>query len=408
MLKVRPKSIISIVAVFTLCTCIDPYIPNLKGYDPLLVIDGLITDANASYTVRLSRTFQEQNSDPLMVSDATVFITDDIGNSTYLDNKGNGIYKTDSIEFQGIIGRTYMLHVQAKGGGIYESEPCVMQPVPDIDSIYFARDQEIINNGTETQDGIRIYLTSKEGEINQYYRWAFEETWKFKVPNPKRYNYINDSTIVTVGEIKEFCWKNRESDGILIHSIGPGESGTIMKEPIFFIAADQSDRLLIEYSILVKQYSISKREYDFWNDLNQVNVSGADIFAKQPFTVTSNLRNINNSRERVLGYFQVSAVKQKRRNIPFSEIVGLNLPFYHYPCEIILKDPNDYPSPSGPEMTWNQIYAMFCVTSDYYFIEPLYIPGTDQLQKLIFSRPECANCELTGTRKKPDFWVDLN
>ena len=408
MLRMRPKFIIAMVAVFSLCTCIDPYVPNLKGYDPLLVIDGLITDANTSYTVRISKTFQEQNTEPSSVSDATVFISDDIGNSSYLNNRGGGIYKTDSIEFHGIIGRTYVLHVQAKSGEVYESESCLMQPVTDIDSIYFAKDQEIINNGTETQDGIRIFLDSKEGDNNEYCRWAFDETWKYKVPYPKRYNYINDTTIIPVGDIKEFCWKYQESDGILIRSNGSGQTGTVKKQPILFIAADQSDRLLIEYSILVKQYSISKMEYDFWNDMNQVNISGEDIFSKQPFTVTSNIHNITNSTERVLGYFQVSAVKQKRKYIPFSEIVGLKLPFYHYPCEIIQKDPNDYPNPWGPKMTWNQIYSIFSKSSDYYFIEPLYVPGTDQLAKLVFARPECANCELSGTRKKPDFWIDLN
>jgi hypothetical protein len=59
-------------------------------------------------------------------------------------------------------------------------------------------------------------------------------------------------------------------------------------------------------------------------------------------------------------------------------------------------------------MTWDQIYSIFSKTSDYYFVEPLYIPGTDKLQKLVFARPECANCELTGYSKKPDFWIDLN
>lgn len=404
----KSRFIIALVAVFTLCTCIDPYIPNLKGFEPLLVIEGLITDANTSYTVRLSKTFQQQNDDPVVVSDATVFITDDAGISSYLNNKGNGTYKTDSLEFQGVIGRTYVLHVQTKGGEVYESDPCLMLPVSDIDSVYFAKDQEIVNNGTETQDGIRIFLDSKEGAGNQYYRWAFEETWKYKVPYPKKYDYINDTIINPVSDIKEFCWKTRESDGILINSNSSGLSGAIKKQPLFFIAADQSDRLLIEYSILVRQYSISKSEYDFWNDLNQVDVSGSDIFARQPFTVTSNLRNINNPKERILGYFQVSAVRVKRKFIPFSEIVGLNLPFYHYPCEMIQKDPNDFPNPHGPKYTWNQIYALYCKTSDYYFVEPLYIPGTDELSKLVFARPECANCELTGTRTKPDFWVDLN
>src|SRR5664280_3690493 len=107
MLKVRPKSIIAMVAVFTFCTSIDPYTPKLRGYDSLLVVDGLITDANTSYSVKLSRTFQVQNSTPAMVSDANVSITDNGGNNINLGNKGNGIYKTDSLDFTGMVGRTY-------------------------------------------------------------------------------------------------------------------------------------------------------------------------------------------------------------------------------------------------------------------------------------------------------------
>ncbi len=409
MLKMGHKSIIAIVAVFALSTCIDPYSPKLKGYNSLLVVDGLITNTNTSYTVKLSRTIQNQNTTPTMVLDASVTITDDAGNTINLYNTGSGIYKTDSLAFTGNIGRTYTLHIKTGEGEEYVSDPCLMQSVPDIDTIYFAKDQQVVNNGTQTEEGISIYLDSKEGDNNQYYRWAYEETWKFKVPDPKKYNFDPaDSSITSVPEIKEYCWKSRNSDEILIYSNLAGQSGPVRKEPITFIASDQSDRLLIEYSILVKQYSVSKNEYEFWNNLNQVNESGGDIFASQPFPVISNIHNINNPNEEVLGYFQVSAVSQKRENIPFSEIVGLNLPYYTYPCKRIEAKPGDYQQPLGPLITWDFVYDLFCVTSDYYFVEPEYFNGTSQLEYMVFSKPDCADCELTGTSIKPDFWVDLN
>jgi hypothetical protein len=357
MLKVGLKPFITLIAVFTFCTCIDPYVPKLKGLESLLVIDGLITDANTSYTVKLSKTFQAQNSIPEGVSDAIVSISDDAENTYYLINKGGGVYKTDSLAFAGTIGRTYVLHVLTHDGEEFESDPCLMQSVPEIDSIYFARDQHIVNNGTQTQDGVSIYLDSKQGDNNKYYRWAFDETWKFKVPDPKKYDMnLADSTLVPVAEVKQFCWKDNKSADILVRAIYAGETTQITKQPIFFIATDQSDRLLVQYSILVSQYSISKNEYEFWNNLKQVNESGGDIFAKQPFTVISNIRNVNNPAQRVLGYFQVSAVKQKRKDIPFSAIVGMNLPFYHYPCERIEKDPSDFQVPFGPVITWFDVY----------------------------------------------------
>jgi hypothetical protein len=51
---------------------------------------------------------------------------------------------------------------------------------------------------------------------------------------------------------------------------------------------------------------------------------------------------------------------------------------------------------------------MFCITSNYYFVEPLYSSGTANLQKMVFAKPECADCELTGIITKPDFWIDIN
>ena len=235
MLNMGHKSVITIPALLWLCTCIDPYSPKLTGYASVLVVDGLITDANSSYTVKLSRAFQDQNSKPAGVSDAKVSISDNTESTSVLINSGNGIYKTDSLTFKGIQGRTYTLHIHTKEGEEYESDQCVMQSVPEIDNIYFATDQKLITNGTESQDGISIYLDSKAGDDNQYYRWAFEETW-------------------------------------------------------------------------------------------------------------------------------------------------------------------------------NDLYSMFCVTSDYYFVEPIFSSaagGKKNISKMVFARPECANCELTGTRKKPDFWVDL-
>jgi hypothetical protein len=407
MMRIGPKSLITIFVVLTLCTCIDPYSPKLRGYGSLLVVDGLITDENTSYTVKLSGTIQEQNEMPVMVSDATVFLTDDEGNNISLYNKGRGIYKTDSTGFKGIVGRTYVLHILTHNGDEYESEPCLMQSVPEIDSIYYSKEQELVNNGSETSDGIRFYLDSKPGDNNHYYRWDFKETWKFKVPNPKKYEYINDSIINPVTTVKEYCWSNRNSDEILVHSDYSGQADRIVKEPIFFIASDKSNRLLIQYSILIRQYSISKKEYDFWNNMKQVNESGGDIFAKQPFSVKSNIHNINDQLEQVLGYFQVSAVKQKRKTISFSDISEMNLPFFHYPCDRIEMAPKDYPwPPLAPPLTWDDIYNMY-ISSGYSFVEPKYVPGTSELQKLVFTMPDCANCELTGTIVKPGFWVDL-
>lgn len=414
MLKPGPKSIITLIIVFTLCNCIDPYSPKLSGYESLLVVESLVTDANSSYTVKLSRTFQEQNTIPAGVSGATVFISDNSGINSYLSERNSGVYSTDSTTFRGTPGKTYVLHIQTKEGAEYESDPCLMHSVPDIDSVYFSKDQQFLNNQTQLQDGVMVSLNSKPAEKNVYLRWDFEEVWKFKVPFPKKYNYILDPefpdnpTFSLVKDVKEFCWKSRKSDVILIYSDYSGLGAEITGEPVCFIPSDKSDRFTVQYSIIVKQYSISQQEYDFWNNLKQVNVAGGDIFAKQPFTVISNIHNVKNPKERILGYFQVSAVKQKRNYLTTAQFVNLGLPYYHNSCESAVKEPLDYPNAFlAPPPTWDDLYTIFCRNSDYYFVEPIFAPNTSDLVKMVFARPQCADCQVTGSLLKPDFWKDL-
>jgi hypothetical protein len=403
----RFKTVILLITVFIFYTCIDPYNPQLAEYDSLMVVEGMITDLNTPYNVTLSRTFKDTNVTPVKISDASVFITDDSGNNFTLQNEGNGTYKTDSTEFRGTVGRTYVLHITTSDDSRYESEPYMMQSVADIDSIYFEKDQRLVSNGTDIQKGISIYLDSKQGDANQYYRWDYDETWKFKVPYPKLYIYANCEVIYQVPYVEnDYCWKNGKSTEVITASAQSGDAGKILKKPISFIASDQSDRLMLEYSVLIKQYSISNNEYEFWNNIEKINAAGGDIFSAQPYTVISNIHNIKDPGEMVLGYFQVSAVKEKRKFISFNDIAGLQLPFYHYPCE---RFEIGCVNPFIPDYCeeFNSIYRQYTISNNCYFIEPLFVSGT-VLDKLVFARPECANCQVTGSIKKPDFWVDLN
>jgi hypothetical protein len=131
---------------------------------------------------------------------------------------------------------------------------------------------------------------------------------------------------------------------------------------------------------------------------------GGDIFAAQPFSVISNIHSLKNTDSRVLGYFQVSAVKQKRKYIDYTEIAKLDLPSYHYSCERIARGPMDYPPPAI--YTFDNIYYGWPLKLGMVFVEPIYNPVTRELERLVFTKAECANCELTGFSTKPEFWSE--
>jgi len=396
-----------LLSACSLLTCVDPYIPRLDKFESLLVVDALLTDEDRSNYVRLSRTIDSIDKEPERISGAHVTINDNLRNSTVLNEIIPGEYRTDSLTFRGITGRTYTLHIITREGGEYESEPCVMYAVPDIDSLYFAKDRVMSDRTGENLEGVRIYLDSKGESSSNYYRWTFEEWWKFSVPEVKEYNYINDSTILPIANVKKICWGNRKSDEIIIRSTISEATDAFEKNPVHFVASHETDHLLIQYCIEVRQLSISREEYAFWDLMKHLDQSGGDIFDNPPFQVFSNIISINNPDDQVVGYFQVAGAKKKMIYITVNDVNDLDLPLYRYKCEMFEKGVIDYPPPKPPDsgVSWDDIYSGF-TNSGFIFIKPTFYED-GRLLRLVFARPLCTDCTLSGSLNKPDFWVDI-
>lgn len=406
MIKRWHKVTFILIVSLTLITCIEPYTPDLRSFESRLVIDGLLTDEETSNYVRLSFTRESPDEDAVTVNGAMVVITDDLGITTILKERHPGDYRTDSLQFRGVIGRTYTLSIETSSGERYESEPCMMYAVPKIDSLYYGRDQLFSEQTATFREGITFYIDTRSESPGSYYRWSYDEWWKFSVPDPKLFDYINDSTITPVSEIKQICWAHKRSDAIDIENTLSDHSSDFIMKPVLFVATAESDRLLMQYCVEVKQMSLSAKEYEFWNLMTQINEAGGDIFDKQPFQVFSNVNNLTNPDDQVIGYFQVSGVTQKRLYVTYREADELDLPMYSYECGRIEKGEIDYVSVLSPGgLSFNEINAAF-LHSGYTFIMPLYYPD-GMLYRLAFVRPFCADCTVRGSRQKPWFWIDL-
>lgn len=398
-----------VVLLLIAVSCIDPYVPNLKNYQSLLVVDGLITNENSSYRIKLGRTTNKENSLPEKVTDANVYITDGDGIKTDLQNCGDGIYKTDSTSFTGVIGQKYTLSILTPDGKEYKSEECTMLPVAAIDKLYYEKGEEISGTQGESFTGLKIFLNSTDATgTNQYFRWTYEETWEFLLPNVPKYKcvFVNDKETYLfefLSDTIENCWKMNKSGEIIINSILSGSTNYINKQLIQFIDPVKSDRLTKEYSILVKQYSISEKEYNFWYNLKKVSDAGGDIFNSQPYQVVSNVHNINDAGEMVPGYFEVSTVSQKRIFITADEVNLLYLPHYLTDCFEITKSPEDWPGVDPP--SYYEIYHTIMNPHDFTFIRPIFNPD-NTLKKLVYATKVCSVCEYSGISIKPDFWID--
>ena len=118
--------ILTAVTLFTI-SCTKVIEIDLNKSNPQYMIEGEVTNAESIQTVRITRSvnFSDDNQFPA-VTNATVVLSDDAGNTDTLKQEEPGYYKTDKIK--GIPGRTYNLTVYVDGK-IYNSSSKMPQAV---------------------------------------------------------------------------------------------------------------------------------------------------------------------------------------------------------------------------------------------------------------------------------------
>lgn len=243
-----------------LVSCLEVLELNHDNSDPVLVVEGLITDKPGPYTVRLSTTVSfnlSQRSNP--VEDAIVTISDDLGNQEILNYVENGRYETTSM--QGMIGRTYYLDV-AYGGVNYKSQSTLL-PVSAIDTLYstFEKATRFIEGGYYLSIGAK----SANPNLVNYFRWKVYEA-------DSLYNGVNDIMVA----------RDDYFEGEFVFQFGyPFEIGDTVK---------------------VEMYSLNKDAYDYYQGFVTILQSDGGLFSPPPVNAPSNIS------ERALGIFQACSV----------------------------------------------------------------------------------------------------
>ncbi len=374
--------------------CVEPFDPVLDESDAmdLLVVEGLITDETGPFGIRLTSSAPVYNKDPNVVNEfspvsgAEVQIYDDQGNSYLLFENEPGWYETEEKELKGTPGYSYTLSIATPDGKQYESSSEFMQEGPEIDEVHFEEDT-VTYFDQETaykENRINILLdTRPPGEELTYFKWEFEETWEFEMPN---YIQVNHGTgqfspppsihTVEIEEGQKHCWVSGVSQAILVKSTLDSPSNDIENFTIQAIGPSE-DKLNIKYSILVKQYVISSELYDFFRIVHEANEETGGIYEKTPAKIVGNI-NCCNASGQALGYFMASAVKTKR----------------------IFIEPSEHSVAKGTALAgcgW---------TTEIPRYLPVFLYGTyDNGDTKVWSTNKyCVDCRVRGTSVEPDFW----
>ena len=383
--------------------CVEPFTPVIEEYDKVLVVDGLLSNSDRPTTVILSESISLDDQRAQYVSGAQVTIEDDQGVLIPLQEIKPGFYQSDSTTFRGEIGKSYRLHVTLNEGDQFESEWELMKPAPPIDNIE-VEFLEIMRDNPDSKpiQGAQFYLNTKNTEgSTKYYRWEWEETYIYRLPHPKFLQVEfsdnpgdgNDRFISLSGPNFEGfdCYKTERSSEIIVATTESLIGDEIKDFPLRYID-NSGSQLYSRYSLLAKQYALSKEYFEFLSKLEEVNESTGGLFDPIPNEVFGNMKYVGNINLPVLGYFAVAGVSESRIFVERPEI------------------PDEFGARRGPgclrdtveldvQVLHSRLRSNQMVLYDYH-----YSLFGDILGYLI-AEPQCTSCaDYNATNKVPEFW----
>jgi Domain of unknown function (DUF4249) len=329
-------------------SCIEPYEFVIINDDPVLVVDGNISDKSFNetllypsdgrhFTVRISLTGNVINTRPQMISGASVhLVSDQNGYWEYTETdpaSKPGVYVLLDPDFKAAQNTQYRLRITLPGEDVYESEweALPVAETPEIGEIGFI-ETDVLANQRELGEIVIKTVKGITGNINVpenstgsplYYRWEYTPTWIYQAPLSR-----------SASNPGHRCWATDDqylNDYTLQLDLAGG-----YKKELFFMQTIRNARIFEDFSLLVTQQSLTEPYYYFWKEMQEQSEGGA-IFDKPPYNVKTNLVSLNGDK-RVIGYFGVVGEQARRWFFNWKD-VSYNVPNTLYAdCTVPFQD----------------------------------------------------------------------
>lgn len=344
-----------------------------------------------SHTVKLS---EKTTSQP--ETGATVTVEGN-GAVYHLAEIGSGTYAVTGLSLNSA--QKYRLKIHTAGGQDYLSDEMDVKITPPIDSLSY----------TMGDDGLHFFSATHDPTNNtRFYRWDYQETWRF--------NALFESKLKTVANLdtiipREYpqdniykCFGFRQSSTILLGTSNKIEQDIITNNPITQIIPT-SEKVSIRYSLLVRQYALTKEAYAFWENLKKNTEQLGSIFDALPSEISGNIHNVANPSTPVIGYISISTVTSKRIYVDRTELPGTYIWHTLYPYEGCSEGKSYFVDALGVNtVESNIIQSVNVPLTAITVFDPT--TGGDKIIGYYYSARTCADCTIRGFNTKPAFWVD--
>jgi hypothetical protein len=291
--------------------CIEPFDIPVRNEDVgFLVVNGFVNTNDHSATVTLSRAIPlSSSSDFPRETNAAVSVEEEGGAHYELIHEQNGTYHLKSADFT--TGKRYRLRIKTASNKVYLSAFITTRRAPTIDSLTWSA----------TPDGVTIKLDTEDPEKQtKYYRWEYSETWKYEAAFSSEYVLTNGAVSARREQDQvKICYATEQSSQIITGSTANFSSDKFVDQEVAFLPF-LSPKIRYRYSILVKQFALSKEAYDYWQQLSINTESLGGLFDPQPSQLRGNIKRTDDLDEPVIGYFDGGAVSEKRIFIDYLEL----------------------------------------------------------------------------------------
>ena len=263
------------------------------------------------------------------------------------------------------------------------------QTIPEpvgIANVYAKVETQATENTYYSLYGYQFYLNTQEAKSDtNYFMWRLYGTYKYRSDFLIRY--------IWDGKLKPFpkpdslytCYNDDNIDNLITMSTVGLSSPIIIGLPLNYVNTE-TRKLSIRYSLLVKQFSLNKTAFEYYDRVSTVNSDQEALYTKQPYQVRGNIYNTADHDELVLGYFLVGGVSEKRIYVDRSTFIE-----YHY-MECVLTR-RDYEAFGYIGWTDRVTWPLFVTTN------------SDGVRALPLQA--CMDCrEAGGTPVVPDYWED--
>lgn len=294
--------------------CKEPYFPSIiEAPNSYLVVDGMIKVGGDSTIIRLTRTRNLSDSIGVITEEgAFVVLEGNQGGYFPFTRLGNGYYGTAPLNLN--VNEKFSLKIVTNDNKQYRSDLLPVKPTPPIDSVSWVRDTSIT---------IRVSTSDPRGNT-RFYRWEFEETWEYNsfYESILGYDYgTNQPYYLDPKDYLNRCWSSQKSSSILLASTNAQIEDVVENLPVTTIVQG-SDKASVRYSILVKQYALTKEAFEYWQLLRKNTNELGSIFGNQPAELISNIKCTSNPDEPVVGFISISSIQQKRLFIRRGQLSG--------------------------------------------------------------------------------------